>query len=395
MAKRRQNRIARICVSLTGLFFCAAFGSFFLPRADLKIINDNSAERTQKKEFEIKAAAKFTDFPHGRHSKLECSSCHKFPSANWKRVRKPAEAFPDITEYPKHESCLNCHRQQFFGTPKPTICAICHTNPSPNNSSRYPFPNPREIFDLSAKGKQAVSDFQISFPHDLHIDIVSRNKDGNEGFTKASFNRRSFDEKSCSVCHQTYNPQDKSNDEYATKPPAKLGDDDFWLKKGTFKTVPVSHANCFTCHSQETGILPAPQSCAVCHKLAQKIPKTDFDAQVAATMGSLDKITLDSWRKRDSSAKFRHELSSHSDMECANCHNAAAIKTIDFTTKKVAITSCNLCHITEKTDDGGILNFEVDARKKDAKFQCVKCHIAYGKMPIPESHLKAIADSGK
>jgi hypothetical protein len=374
MAKFRQNRLGIICTITIILFLCFVTFGFFHPLAFSKTYGtDLKATPTPKQKAKTQTQtqkAKFTEFPHSvrQHSNIACSSCHKFPSANWKSVRKKTEAFPDVTDYPKHESCLNCHRQQFFGNAKPMICSICHTNPSPRNSARHPFPNPREIFDLSPKGKRAVTDFAISFPHDKHIEK---------------------DEKSCSTCHQTFQPQGDSKDEFVTKPPEKLGDA-FWLKKGTFKSVPISHTTCFSCHSQETGILPAPTNCAACHKLAQKLPNTDFDTKLAATIGDLDKITLTSWRKRDSSAKFRHEFSSHADLECATCHNAAAINTTDFLTKKVPITSCNMCHITETSDDGGILNYEIDSRKKDASFQCVKCHIAYGKMPIPESHFKAI-----
>jgi hypothetical protein len=108
-----------------------------------------------------------------------------------------------------------------------------------------------------------------------------------------------------------------------------------------------------------------------------------------------DRMTLLAWRKRDSSATFRHEFSSHADLECATCHNAAAINTLDAATKKVAVASCNMCHITATTDDGGVLNYEVDQRKKDARFQCVKCHLAYGKLPIPASHTKAIEAAGQ
>ena len=38
--------------------------------------------------------------------------------------------------------------------------------------------------------------------------------------------------KACRVCHETYQPQGKSADEFVTKPPAKLAEDAFWLKKG-------------------------------------------------------------------------------------------------------------------------------------------------------------------
>lgn len=401
MTKFRQNGIGKIRAITIILFLCFAAFGFFYPLAISKTLSSvfdptptpKAQTQTQSKN------TKYSEFSHSvsQHSKLACNSCHKFPSANWKRVRKEGEAFPDVTDYPKHESCLSCHRRQFFGSPKPNICSICHTNPSPRNSARFPFPNPREIFDLSAKGKQAVSDFAISFPHDKHIEIVSQNETQDGEIINALFTskRNKADEKSCSVCHQTFKPQGDSADEYLTKPPAKLGDA-FWLKKGTFKTVPISHSKCFTCHSPDTGILPAPTSCAACHKLAQKLPKTDFDAKFAASVGEWDKITLLAWRNRDSSATFRHEFSSHAELDCATCHNAAAMNTLDFQTKKVPITSCNMCHITATSDDGGILNFEIDSRKKDANFQCVKCHIAYGKSPIPESHFKAItALSGK
>jgi len=402
MAKLQQNGIGKIRVATIVLFLCFALCGFFYPRLISKTFSSGiEPSATPKPKLQAKTPAKntkFTDFPHNaaQHGKLACNSCHKFPSANWKRVRKESEAFPDITDYPKHQSCLNCHRQEFFGGPKPAICSVCHTNPTPRDTSRHPFPNPREIFDLSPKGKQAVSDFAISFPHDKHIEIVSQNV-GSEGrIIKVSFapKRTAMDEKSCSVCHQTNYPQGKSDDEYVTKPPAKLGDA-FWLKKGTFKTTPIGHTTCFTCHSQEAGILPAPENCAACHKLAQKLPVTDFDAKFAAAIGELDKITLTSWRKRDSSATFRHEFSSHAELECATCHNVAAMKTDDALTKRVPVTSCNMCHITATSDDGGILNYEIDARKKDANFQCVKCHITFGKMAIPESHFKAVVAAGQ
>jgi Class III cytochrome C family len=404
MANFQKNIIGKVRTVAVILFLCLTSFGFFYPRfASKNISPEVKATPTQRLKAKTKTPTesknrkvKYSEFPHSiKAHNIACSSCHKFPSANWKQVRKADAAFPDVTDYPKHESCLNCHKQQFFGSAKPVICAICHTNPSPNNSARHPFPNPREKFDLSAKGKTAVSDFAISFAHDKHIEIVSQNanpfeqiQNANALFVKVGFKKAG--EESCAVCHQTYEPQGDSVDEYFTKPPAKLGDD-FWLKKGTFKTTPISHASCFTCHSKDVGILPAPSNCAACHKLKPNEPISDFDAKVAAPMKISDKIMMTAWRKRDSSATFRHEFSSHADLECASCHNVTAMNTLDFKTKKVAVTSCNLCHITATADDGGILNFEVDARKKDTKFQCVKCHLAFGKSAIPDSHFKAIA----
>lgn len=392
MKNSQTNNITFIRTIVFLAFFGFVVIFFFFSRAETKTFGAKPEETSEASLVNLESQTKFSSFPHSKH-KQSCNSCHKFPSANWKKARK--EPFPDITEYPKHESCLNCHKQQFFASgAKPTICSICHTNPSPNNSNRHPFPNPREVFDLSPKGKNAVSDFAVSFPHDKHIEIVSenrnpfeRNQDNNALFVKASL--KSAGEESCKVCHQTYKPQDKSDDEYFTKPPEKLGDA-FWLKKGTFKTSPIGHTTCFTCHSTETGMLPAPSNCAACHSLKPKETLSDFDVKVANPMSINDKIMLLAWRNRDSSAKFRHEFTSHADLECATCHNVSAMNTLDFKTKKVNISSCAICHITATTDDGGILNLEVDERKKDAKFNCVKCHLSFGKLPVPESHIKAI-----
>ena len=66
--------------------------------------------------------------------------------------------------------------------------------------------------------------------------------------------------KSCPVCHETYQPQGKSSEEYVVKPPKDIGDN-FWLKKGTFKTIPNSHTICFTCHNADSGIAPEPKNC--------------------------------------------------------------------------------------------------------------------------------------
>lgn len=355
----------------------------------------NAQLRTKAKPTPRKV--RYSEFPHDTKAhKVECSTCHKFPSDNWKSARTGADAFPDITEYPKHESCLNCHKQQFFRGAKPAICSICHTAPSPRNSARHPFPNPREIFDQSPKGKKAESDFLVGFPHDKHIEIVS-DRGRTSPFINASFVRRIrklAGEESCAVCHKTMSPLGDSKDEYITPAPAKLGDE-FWLKKGTFKSAPVGHASCFTCHSADSGMSPGPTDCATCHKLKPAPVPTDFDAKLAQPMKIEDKIMMDSWRSRTSSGKFAHDFFAHNEMSCSTCHNVSTIKTADPSTQKVAIASCATCHVTATSGDGGALNFEADQRKANPAFQCVKCHTSFGRLAIPESHATALAEAGK
>jgi hypothetical protein len=71
------------------------------------------------------------------------------------------------------------------------------------------------------------------------------------------------------------------------------------------------------------------------------------------------------------------------------------MNTLDAKTLRVPVGSCTVCHITATSDDGGILNFEVDQRKAKPAFQCVKCHLVFGKEPIPAGHINALAEAAK
>jgi hypothetical protein len=69
------------------------------------------------------------------------------------------------------------------------------------------------------------------------------------------------------------------------------------------------------------------------------------------------------------------------------------IVTTDAATKRVKLTSCAVCHVTATADDGGALNFEANARKANAAFQCTKCHLIFGQKPMPASHAAALAEA--
>ncbi len=345
----------------------------------------------------------YATFSHRTHvlaQKLACSSCHKVPSKNWKEVRKGDAAFPDVSDFPEHSSCLNCHREQFFARerPAPVICSNCHIAISPRDTSRWVFPSLGDVADPKLRRREFVSEFGVGFPHDKHIDVVGFNRferNRNALFAAASFQGTKKDgpPKSCPVCHETYLPQGNSSEEYVTKPPKNLGDN-FWLKKGTFKTIPNSHTVCFTCHNADSGIAPEPKDCNLCHKLItpQQL-KVDFDPKLASDMGITDKIMLARWSRRFSAGAFRHEGGEHPDLNCMGCHNIPTMNTMEPKTLKVPVKSCggaDGCHITATTDDGGILNFEIDQKKKDPKFVCTKCHVTFGKEAVPEDHPKAI-----
>lgn len=369
-----------------------------------------TAEGAQKKAVKPAAQKKpqvdYSRFSHHTHvvnEKLSCESCHKFPTKNWKEVRKGDEAFPDVTEYPEHQSCLNCHRTQFFARerPVPRICYNCHSSATPVETSRYPFPSLGEKFFSSPKGMDFVSDFRVAFPHDKHLDVISQKSGPGESgpfvqvlFGDSFLRPEDSDPKSCSICHQTHQPQGKSDDEFVTKPPRDIGDS-FWLKKGTFKTRPTTHAACFTCHNQESELAPLPQNCDACHKVAPTPPAADFDSQLATKIGIDNWWSLTAWRNRFSSGAFRHEV--HVDLSCTTCHNVTVMNTADVKTLKVHVSSCGGaegCHVTATADEGGILNYEIDQRKTNVNFVCSKCHITFGTKLLPGSHADAILKAG-
>jgi hypothetical protein len=347
--------------------------------------------------------SKFSHVTHGTTQKLACDSCHKFPTKNWKEVRKGDAAFPDVAEFPEHSSCLSCHRQQFFARerPAPAICSNCHVSVTPRDTSRFLFPSLGDVTDSKSKARVFVSEFSVNFPHDKHVDVVGLYRPRFRNNASAQFvtvtwtlsQKQQEQPKSCPVCHQTYQPQGNSCEEYVTKPLKNLGDN-FWLKKGTFQTGPNSHTVCFTCHNADSGIPPDSKDCHVCHQLLQPEKlKVDFDSKLPTDMGITDKTILERWSSRISAGAFRHEGGEHPNLNCIGCHNVTLMNTLDPKSLRVPVRSCGGaegCHITATTDDGGALNFEIDQKKANAAFVCVKCHITFGKESLPANHLEAI-----
>jgi hypothetical protein len=349
---------------------------------------------TPKPQPQRATVAKFSHRTEA-HSQA-CDTCHTFPSANWKSVRATAVAFPDVTEYPTHGSCLGCHREQFFARerPAPKICSVCHVGVTPRFTARHPFQNPSEKFLASDRGRDFTSEFRIRFPHEPHLALMGRAAGGEEtAIVRVTFRQEAKGAGVCATCHQTYKPAGASGDEFATTPPAGLGDR-FWLKKGTFQASPNSHESCFSCHSADSGLKPAPSDCATCHTLAPSATRADFDPSVASAMGVVDPVALRRWKRRDSSATFRHEGGFHAELACTSCHDVAALDGSGASSAKVRVPSCGGemgCHVTATLDDGGVLNFEIEQRRSNPGFNCTKCHLAFGGDPIPAGHLDAIA----
>ena len=366
----------------------------------------NAQKKRPRSKVRSQSSAKprtdFTKFSHTTHVmqlKQECSACHKFPTSNWKDVRKGDAAFADVAEFPEHSSCLSCHREQFFARerPAPAICSNCHVKVTPQDTARFLFPSLGDVSDTSKSQREFVSEFAVNFPHETHMEVVSaQTRSVSSKFVSVSWRQEKKPPPlNCPVCHQTYSPQGNSSEEYMTKPPSKLGDA-FWLKKGTFKTIPNSHTGCFSCHNADSGIAPASSDCQVCHKLIDTtvaVPKHDFDLTLIKTMAISDRVVQHAWSRRVSAGAFRHEGGAHPDLVCTDCHQPAKMNTVDPKTLRVSVRSCggaDGCHITATVDDGGSLNFEIDQKKTNAGFTCTKCHISFGSQPVPPDHAQAI-----
>ncbi len=154
---RKPQRSTRLKILVMGLVLSVA--PYLIPLA----VGHSSATEPQRRSQTRRPARRpavpkidYSQFSHVTHvttQKLACDSCHKFPTKNWKEVRKGDAAFPDVAEFPEHSSCLNCHRQQFFARerPAPAICSNCHVGVTPRDTTRFLFPSLGDVTDLEVK----------------------------------------------------------------------------------------------------------------------------------------------------------------------------------------------------------------------------------------------------
>lgn len=286
--------------------------TFVLIGFALSVAPEEAQRRSQTRQRP--ALVDYSSFSHSTHvtrEKLACNSCHKFPTKNWKEVRKGDAAFPDVTEFPEHPTCLNCHRQQFFARerPVPKICSNCHVKATPLDTSRYVFPSLREAFLATTKGAAFVSEFRVQFPHDKHSD------------------------QECTDCHQAReSPQRK----------------------------PLAHAMCFTCHNQESELAPLPQSCDTCHKAAAATPKSTASAKgFAITFASLrgDRSNLRSRvfahaAPQTDYSQFKHDNANHARLPCLLCHRRENNSPQPVLPGKAAHAPCTGCHAQQFSNAG-------------------------------------------
>lgn len=305
-------------------------------------------------------AVDYTKFSHStpKH-KAACNTCHKTPTKNWTKVSQ----FPDVADFPDHDTCVSCHRAQFFKGARPPICSVCHTKTSPRDAARYTFRNPASRLQ-----------FVIEFPHDRHQDVIAVNRflisapltshrAPHDAFMAHAAAPPQFN--NCTICH--------GGSVFAisapapTRPNLRTSDMD-GLGLMPFKASPTNHGACFNCHwkSQE----PVAANCNGCHTLA---PAPYFRSPEPHRI----------------SRNFIHEGGGEKKQhvaECTTCHiNITKSATLRGLKPDVPITACTECHNKEGLRQD--LNKELSALEKNRTFTCVYCHAPdVGSLDAPASH---------
>jgi hypothetical protein len=359
---------------------------FIYPRASLTIVAEPQGRRTQNRRrparpSPVRAGRDYSNFKHEDHQTgLKCANCHTITTQEKPDQIAAATRQNSLLSYPYHDSCLNCHRQQFYRGALPTICTVCHTRVSPRLTSRdvYPeFPNPK-------RGDIIAAEFPGFFPHEKHKDL-----------------------KACADCHKA----DARGP--ITLPLKAIQSEETFkiIEKGTFKTVPGergmgAHASCFECHWQENK--PTKDDCNGCH-----LSPSDYKAGKNPITGSTLQIVhprplspnavkwFSTWPAdlpKRFSLKFQHESGGHVSEACAKCHvNISQMTTLNIPKADVEISSCAKCHLSDNpipVGTGDAVTLSDEMMKKAAPGQsyvCVACHTTpIGREPPPPSHYTAI-----
>ena len=312
------------------------------------------------------SAVRYAAFLHSsvKHQGLTCNACHKVPT-EWTAKR----TFPDVADFPNHDACVRCHRQQFFtrqafSDTGPAICTVCHVRAAPREDGRFAFGKPNNANQAMKASDQRQ--FTIEFPHDKHQNVIASQRSRRQPevrIYRAAFGRPSGDKpeyNNCSVCHQR-------NDllvitPLSPQPEAAAQSNKF------FKTMPRSHDSCFNCHWRNQK--PTGDDCGGCHK-----PSATFVKMLAP---------------KRISAMFSHEGGQGNHVqECTTCHiNITRRSTLVGLFPDVPITICATCHTNnKKITYSKITTIEDEFEQYKKTARCTYCHVEdVGKKKPPASH---------
>ena len=355
--------------------------------------------RQPKRDARRANARDYSRFSHASegHLRRDCASCHRI--ASFER--------PDVTDFPDHPSCVECHRRQFFTGARPSICSNCHTVVAPRGGARFAFPRPG-----------GAGEFADVFPHANHVKTTSLIQ------FKKVIGEKANTQVSCLYCH-------KVDAAKRDAPPSAQGANAFAPPAGTFMTTPTSHATCFQCHWRK-GVdnrdqPPLADECARCHRNTAAGGVTaapgaiTFDAANAAAAArpvaaarlapAALTTTARAWSVPERVVpKFVHELESHKKrlneegkeiaISCLQCHaavrKAATLEALRLRENRVGLPTCSssACH----TAVSGMAQLrlsvyrELRERAKDPRFDCALCHAPPASLAAdaPCSHYESV-----
>jgi len=314
-------------------------------------IGQRRGTRNPPSQTPKKGTIDYSRFSHATKEHTEaCKTCHKLPTPNSAKVR----GFPDVADFPDHNACVRCHRQQFFKGVQPIICTDCHTKTSTREDERWKFRNPKR-----------PQQFTIEFPHDKHQDVIAslrlRATTSARAFVKSAhvMDDRTRKYNNCTICHA--HPR-------APVAPAGGWTDGYVPAADTFKSAPTGHDMCFNCHWQRQE--PTKENCAGCHKLFTA-PYVPVESPTRYSM------------------KFRHDSREQHIDECTTCHiNITKSTTLRGLKPDVPIfPSCAQSSCHQK-----VLNDELNKHDNaTGAFKCVYCHTSdVGIKKPPNSHRQAV-----
>ena len=312
-------------------------------------------------------AAKYSAFLHAsqKHQSMSCNVCHKIPTS-WNAQRD----FPDVADFPNHDACVRCHRQQFFtrqamvGT-GPAICTVCHLRAAPREAARFAFGKPNNA-NQAAKTKDQRQ-FTIEFPHDKHQNVIADAGSWRRRPFASHHRLKGFDDpkpvyNNCSICHR------RTDALPAASVPAQA---EASSSSSFFKTMPHSHDSCFDCHWKNQK--PAGSDCGGCHKPANTYLAPAGSKRIAA--------------------KFNHEGGKGEHvMECTSCHiNITRAATLRGLTPDVPIAACTTCHKdNKKITYPKAVTIEEEFAQYQKTNACSYCHAPdVGARKPPASHQAA------
>jgi hypothetical protein len=386
-----------------------------------------TGRRVRRAQRPAKPQVNYSKFNHSRpeHAQKSCDSCHTIVALNVRTPSGEPSGAVDIKDYPKHESCLECHRQQFFKGARPAICSNCHNVVSPKSDLRFPFPK------LNARPQ-----FALSFAHKSHFSGSAQD------MFKKIIGPKANIQASCVFCHK--------EDAREFKPAKGAPEGTFAPAAGTFMTTPTSHATCFQCHFQKDvknrEQPPLANECAKCHNIVAATPPTAAAAtattSAASTGGQKPTPTpvaahttvqkpapsptpivahniTEPWADR-LAQKFPHAKKEHKEraeekpgdvekivaITCTQCHaavrKAESLEELSNKKNHVQLPSCSssACHTAfsgKSTLMQVSLFRELQGRGKDSTFNCAVCHTppTSTAADVPCSHYVAVYNGAK